>query len=102
MADLTAKGDHFGCTPKYKAAIPAMCGEAMDVPEWKSNLRLWFDGGATAAQDGRQRGNIGLEQVAGGADRGPAGRETRYLGIPDRCRGEIPWLERGGRSRFLA
>jgi hypothetical protein len=33
IADLTAIDDHFGFTPKYKAAIPAMWGAAIEVPE---------------------------------------------------------------------
>lgn len=33
IADLIADGDHDGCTALIKAAIPVICGQAMEVPE---------------------------------------------------------------------
>src|SRR3954454_9438096 len=50
MADLTVIGDQSGCTPSMNAASPAMCGLAIEVPEYRSKSRPLFDGGATAAR----------------------------------------------------
>ena len=32
-ADLIQVGDQFGCLPRSKAAMPAMCGLDIDVPD---------------------------------------------------------------------
>lgn len=34
-ADFIAAGDQFGCTDLRRAAIPATCGQDMEVPESK-------------------------------------------------------------------
>src|SRR6185437_10957729 len=49
IADFTSDGSQFGYLAISSAPIPAMCGDAIDVPDMKSHDRLWFDGGATAA-----------------------------------------------------
>src|SRR4051794_8355715 len=48
-ADLIIDGDQSGCSAITSAPIPAMCGEAIEVPDRKSKLRPWLNGGATAA-----------------------------------------------------
>src|SRR4029078_2550089 len=49
-ADLMAIGDQVGCSALTSAAIPAMCGAAIEVPLMKSYVRSWLDAGATAAR----------------------------------------------------
>src|SRR6185437_13989839 len=49
IADFTSDGSQLGYLAISSAPIPAMCGDAIDVPDMKSHDRLWFDGGATAA-----------------------------------------------------
>ena len=49
-ADLISDGSQLGCRALISAPMPAMCGEAIDVPEMKSKLRPKWNGGATAAR----------------------------------------------------
>src|SRR6478735_3366695 len=49
MADLTAAGDHVGFLPSSSAPEPAMCGDAMDVPDRKPNVSPLKPTGETAA-----------------------------------------------------
>ncbi len=48
-ADLISDGSQPGCLAFISAPMPAMCGEDIDVPDMKSQLRPWLVGGATAA-----------------------------------------------------
>jgi hypothetical protein len=38
-ADATAPGDQDGCAARSFAAMPATCGEAIEVPEYASKSR---------------------------------------------------------------
>src|SRR3954471_6005278 len=49
IADLISDGSHVGWSALTSAPMPAMCGEAIEVPDRKSNIRPWLLGGATAA-----------------------------------------------------
>src|SRR5258708_7274816 len=49
MADLTHIGDQSGCLLMMSAAIPAMCGVAIEVPDSLSYSRLLWFFGETAA-----------------------------------------------------
>src|SRR3954454_1455999 len=49
IADLISDGSHVGWAALRRSPMPAMCGEAIDVPDMKSQVRPWLLGGATAA-----------------------------------------------------
>jgi hypothetical protein len=48
-ADLISDGSQVGCSCFMRRAMPAICGEDIEVPDMKSKSRLWLVGGATAA-----------------------------------------------------
>src|SRR5215471_4210268 len=49
IADLTSIGDQSGCLEIRSAAMPAMCGVAIDVPDSASHrLPAWFSGETAA------------------------------------------------------
>ena len=48
-ADLISDGSHVGWAALMRAPRPAMCGDAIDVPEIRSQSRPKWKGGATAA-----------------------------------------------------
>ena len=35
ITDLTCIGDHVGCACRTRAATPAVCGDAIDVPDMR-------------------------------------------------------------------
>src|SRR3954447_3216216 len=49
IADLIVAGDQFGRLPRISAATPAMCGDAIDVPDSGPNVPPPFGPGARAA-----------------------------------------------------
>src|SRR5919112_6699772 len=49
IADLISDGSQSGWRAIRSRPIPAICGEAIEVPDMKSQVRPWLVGGATAA-----------------------------------------------------
>lgn len=47
-ADLITEGLHLGCTDLIKAAAPATCGQAMEVPDFMAKLEGFCPSGVVS------------------------------------------------------
>src|SRR3979409_2333755 len=86
-ADLISAGVQDGCLPLNSAAIPAMCGLAIEVPEYASKLLPALPDGATAATTSTPGGAMSGLRRSPCADRtGPDAEKLAICGARATCR----------------